>query len=199
MTRSSPRSRKQPAGSRGSAAAKKGNTRKVDEPAGRRTTIRVALIGAAATVLAAAIPSFFLLASTVTGQSASRHEVGMASQPEAIGTVIFSTAGATDIITVAGLTRHLPAADLVYAVATSVDTTSEANSAPSLSAGYYAGGPAIIGSDGPWVIDILGIPANWRVLTVTATEVPCLENRHSRNPAVRWLCSQKAAAFRPPS
>ena len=139
----------------------------------RKTAIRVALIGAIATVLAAIIGGVFALNQTTP--------VSQSIDPKqllAVRAVSFAAIRGTETITVTGIAKNLGGE--IYAVA--MPLRSSAPLTPShnrISAHrWFTGGPADVGNDGTWTIEIKIVPPNYN-LTVNAVEMPmfpCPEN-----------------------
>lgn len=138
-----------------------------------KTAIRVAYIGAAATLLAAVIGGVFVLAST-SGQGSSGNS-NPGGQPDlAILSVSFDRMQTEEIVNVTGVARNIPTYETVYAVAkpgannvgAALPVASGANARS-----WFVGGPAIVGKDGLWSIKINVSPLQAGNLTIAAVEV----------------------------
>jgi hypothetical protein len=147
------------------------------------TAIRVALISGAATLLAAIIGGLFVLfpgtgdsPSASSSSSASPH-FGLGQLPSIL-TVSFANSHTKEIVIVKGVARDISPTEALYAVATPQQTDATPNVGEAAGGqSWFVGGPADIGHDGLWTVEIDIAPPTSRTLTVVAviaTNVPPL-------------------------
>ena len=145
--------------------------------ADRKTAIRVAFIGAAATLLAAIIGGLFVLLSGSAGSPQSELTIRSVSFAEAVG---------KETITVTGVAQGLAAGEAVYAMArpapARLTSPASPSGGPAGTASWFVGGPANVGGDGLWATEIVIIPATSSTLTVVAVAVASPPRSHCPAP-----------------
>jgi hypothetical protein len=134
------------------------------------TAIRVALIGGAATLLAAIVGGVFVLSSG-TGNSSSvssSSSLGLEQLPSIL-TVSFANSHTKEIVIVKGVAQDIPSNEALYAVATPQQTGATPNvEGAAVEHSWFVGGPAHVGHDGLWTVEIDIAPPSSRTLTVVA-------------------------------
>jgi hypothetical protein len=142
----------------------------------RKTALRVAYIGAAATLSAAIIGGIFAWVSSSghgpPGIPHGSHSYGRSQADLAILSVSFGQVGTSEVISVTGVARNVPAQLSVYAVAKPGATKVKA---PSVDSGtntvsWFVAGPAVVASSGLWSVKINISPPETGKLTIAALE-----------------------------
>ena len=144
----------------------------------RKAALKVAYIGAAATVLAAIIGGIFVLASVAShgspgnGIPTGSYTYGNSHTDLGILSVAFGQVGTREIISVTGIARNVPADLSVYAVAkpgtTKVETPTIEPGTNTVS--WFVAGPAVVGRSGLWSVEIDISPPETGKVTITAVE-----------------------------
>ena len=144
----------------------------------RKTALRVAYMGAGATLLAAIIGGIFALVSSSNhgspgnGIPTGHYSYGSGQADLAILSVSFGQVGTREIISVTGVARNVPAHLSVYAVAkpgtTKVKTPTLESGTNTVS--WFVAGPAVVASNGLWSVEINISPPETGKLTIAAVE-----------------------------
>ncbi len=152
------------------------------------TAIRVALIGGAATLLAAIIGGFFVLSSgardssSVSSSSSSSSYLGLEQLPSIL-TVSFANSHTKEIVIVKGVAQDISSNEALYAVATPQQTGATPNvEGATVEQSWFVGGPAHVGHDGLWTVEIDIAPPSSRTLTVVAVVTPNAAPREGAPP-----------------
>jgi hypothetical protein len=151
------------------------NSRQATE---RKAALRVAYIGAAATLSAAIIGGIFVLVSSSNHDSPGNgiptgsYSYGSSPAELAILSVSFGQVGTREIISVTGVARNVPAHLSVYAVAKPGTTNAKT---PALESGtntvsWFVAGPAAVAGNGLWSVKINISPPETGKLTIAAVE-----------------------------
>jgi len=142
----------------------------------RKTALRVAYIGAAATLSAAIIGGIFAWVSSSghgpPGIPHGSHSYGPSQADLAILSVSFGQVGTSEVISVTGVARHVPAQLSVYAVAKPGTTKVKAPTAESgtNTVSWFVAGPAVLARSGLWSVKINISPPETGKLTIAALE-----------------------------
>jgi hypothetical protein len=138
----------------------------------RKTALRVAYIGAAATLSAAIIGGIFAFVSSSNHGPTGSHSYGHSQADLAILSVSFGQVGTKEIISVTGVARNVPAQLSVYAVAkpgtTKVKTPTPESGTNTVS--WFVAGPAVVARSGLWSVKININPPETGKLTIAALE-----------------------------
>ena len=149
--------------------------------AGRKTAYRVAFIGAAAT-LSAALLAVFIPMLIGGGQQSDTGTFAVLS-------ISFDQKSGEEVVTVTGIARNIPPGATLYAMAKPGNISVKAHQntqasgqapvhalAPPKARSWFVGGPAGIGSDGHWSVNIVIIPPIAGKLTVVPVEIGSCNN-----------------------
>jgi hypothetical protein len=144
----------------------------------RKTALRIAYVGAAATLSAAIIGGIFALVSSSNHGSSGNgiptggHSYRSSQADLAILSISFGQVGTSEIISVTGVARNVPAHLSVYAVA-KPGTTKVKTPAPESgtnTASWFVAGPAVVARSGLWSVKINISPPETGKLTIAALE-----------------------------